>query len=345
MKPAVEAAVVRNLSPLPVFGAEHRFYNGHQYNVLVTKCTFALIPGKPLKPLLEQPPIVFNDINEGEADWATLRYPSDVIPFKQKVDVVVVGSAMPENGDKTDAWLANIAIGEWQKTLKLNGPREWRSTMSGWSLSDPQPTNAVPLTYELAYGGTVGPFDTPRAYYDFNPLGRGFIGDDDKLHSSKSLAAPQIEYLDSPITSPNRTVRVAGFAPIQDYFESRAKFAGTWDKEWEKNTAPNIPNDMDLRFWNVAPEDQQLDKLKGDERITMIGFLPEGKIEFELPAYRPRAILYDADEDTDTRELVLDTVHIDLDARRVTLRWSNLIDFDDGIVRIHMITPEARIPV
>jgi hypothetical protein len=342
----VEPAVVKNLSPLPVFGAEHRFYNGHQYNVLVTKCTFALIPGKPLKPLLEQPPIVFNDVNEGEADWATLRYASDVIPFKSKVDVVVVGSAMPEGGKDCEAWLANIAIADWEKTLKLCGPRDWtRSTLGGWVLGKSRPTNAVPLLYEMAYGGTVGSFAEPTAYYELNPLGRGYIADDSRLHASRQLAAPQIEYLDSPATIPNREAKVAGFAPVQDYFESRARYAGTWDKDWEKNVAPNIPHDMDLKFWNVAPDDQQLAKLKGNEKVTLIGMLPEGRIDFELPAYRPRAVLYDADESTDTRELVLDTVHIDLDSRRVTLRWSNLIDFDDGIVRAHMLTPEARIPV
>jgi hypothetical protein len=342
----VGPALVRNFSPLPVFGAEHRFYNGHQYNVLVTKCTFALIPGKPLKPLLDQPPIVMNDVNEGDADWATLRYPSDLIPFKSKVDVLVVGSAVPENGQAREVWLANIAIGDWQKTLKLCGPRDWvKSSLGGWTLDKPRATTGVPLLYELAYGGTVGAFHEPTNYYEWNPLGRGYIANDERLHSQIRLPAPQIEFLDSPVSSPNRETKVAGFAPVQDYFESRAILSGTWDKEWEQKVAPNIPHDMNLRFWNVAPEDQQLEKLNGDEVISLVGLLPEGKVEFALPAYRPRAILYDADENTDTRELVLDTVHIDLDSRRVTLRWSNLVDFDDGIVRAHMLTPEARIPV
>jgi hypothetical protein len=342
----MKAAIVKNYSALPVFGAEQRFYNGHQYNLLVTKCTFSLIPGKPLKPLLEQPELVFNDLNEGDRDWATVRYPSDLIPFKPKVDILLVGSAMPERSIPSKAWLANIQIGQWQKTLKINGPRAWtRTTLGVWDLSEPDPTSAVPLLYELAYGGTVGTHEQPQDYFDANPLGCGYIGDDRKMREAKLLRAPQIEYLEDASKVPNKNIRVAGFAPVPDYFESRSRLSGTWDKTWEKTTAPNIPLDMDLRFWNTAPEDQQLEKLKGDERVELVGLLPEGRVTFDLPAYRPRAILYRSDEDTDTRELVLDTLHIDLDARRVTLRWSNLVDFDDGVVRIHMLTPEARIPV
>jgi hypothetical protein len=342
----MKAAVVKNYSPLPVFGAEQRFYNGHQYNLLVTKCTFSLIPGKPLKPLLEQPDMVFNDLNEGDRDWATLRYPSDLIPFKPKVDVLVVGSAAPEGSVPSTVWLANLRIGEWQKTLKLTGPRAWsRTALSDWTLSEPQPTTAVPLLYERAYGGTVGSHEQPKDFFEANPLGCGYVGDGKTLSAENRLSAPQIEYLDDPLRAPNQGIRVAGFAPLPDYFDSRSRWSGTWDKTWEQTVAPNIPLDMDLRYWNTAPGDQQLDRLNGDERVELIGLLPEGRVEFVLPAYRPRAILYRADEDTDTRELVLDTLHIDLDARRVTLRWSNLIDFDDGIVRVHLLTPEARIPV
>jgi hypothetical protein len=339
----VEPALVLNYSPLPVFAAEHRFYNGHQYNLLITKCSFALIPGKALKPLQEQPDIEPEDLFFSEEEHSSLIYPSDLIPFKKKVDLLVVGSAQPEGGVPTCEWLAHVAINDWNKTLKLMGERSWsQGAMGAWTLSNPEPTTAVALRYELAYGGTVGSFVKPDSFFDQNPLGKGYVGGKPVLDSDNRLPAPQIEYIEDPVKRPNASVRVAGFAPVPDYFESRARLSGTWDSVWEKTTAPNIPNDMDLGFWNVAPEDQQLDRLAGNEKIELIGLLAEGRVEIQLPSYRPRAILYMANEETDTRELVLDTVHIDLDARRVTLRWSNLIDFDEGVSRIHIMTPEAR---
>ena len=63
----------------------------------------------------------------------------------------------------------------------------------------------------------------------------------------------------------------AGFGPIARHWEPRVRWAGTYDKRWQRTRKPLLPDDFDDRFHQCAPEDQQVDGgLIGGELVELL---------------------------------------------------------------------------
>lgn len=328
-----------NNTPFPGAVFEQRFYNGVPYDCMVLKATFALKPGAILKPLAEQPDLELNDLWAGEELRSELLYPSDLIPYKPATDVMVVGTARPEGGQACPQWLAQLYIEhKLNKIVRLLGPREWQHQgRQGWQLSPPTATDAVPLRWQRAWGGMLGDGDEPDSLWPANPLGMGFLGPQ-APDPERRYPAPQLELPDQPLTAIDQPIAAAGFMPVPGCFAERLALAGTYDEQWEKNVAPNIPFDMDLGYWNCAPRDQIIDPyLNGDETLWLVGLLPTGRVSFRLPGYDLKAILTHENDDKEMVPLRLDTVLIDLDRMRVTLRWGRLIEPAARIVNARFV--------
>lgn len=182
------------------------------------------------------------------------------------------------------------------KRLRFTGVRWFEPRLlSGWRLTEAEPTSAVPLRWEYAFGGTSilldpqSPGQTDQAYllnqvcYS-NPLGRGWI---EKRHAKlasslgipvERLPAPQIEPTEQPITCLDLTLQPegdisaaqmavlsagyryqpAGFGALGRMWAPRLALAGTYDEAWERNRWPGLPADFDFSYWNSAPADQQI---------------------------------------------------------------------------------------
>jgi hypothetical protein len=109
------------------------------------------------------------DEHWGEPTRSSLKRETDLVPYKPKCDVTVVGSAYSK--EAAQLFNARLALSMGgkpaiDKTLRLTGPREFKRAggLGGWlregvnptraySLTPPKPTREVPLRYELAYGG------------------------------------------------------------------------------------------------------------------------------------------------------------------------------------------------
>jgi hypothetical protein len=335
--PIVTAATATGFSPGPSLCFEQRFYHAIPYNVCVLKATYRLLEGKRLKLLEPQPAIVAHDEPEfADREYCSPRYQSDFTPFKPCTDIVIAGTAQPHGGKATHAWMAELAVGNaamgktggMRKVLKLCGPREWqRRALRGWTLSQAQPTTGVRLAYELAYGGYAGSIDKPRDSYKSNPIGIGFAyRDTGTLDTYRAYAANQIEYIDAPLTDIDQPIRAAGFSPLPPYADDRLRYAGSAAKQPKYGMA----SDMDMRFWNSAPLDQRTAHekyLQGGEAISLVGLWPEGAVNFVLPTWQAFAVSIDQHRDRTTHPMNLDTVHIDLDKRHVSLRWCVLVPF------------------
>lgn len=349
-------SVVSGELPGAVF--EFRFFHGNPYHCAVLKATFAFGDDGRLELLDDQPPLVFGDqyrldcAGADAADPVTtgdLFYQSDLTPYKTVTDVVVIGTARPPNGQPVPRWAAKIMCGPIDKTLVLTGPRAWRKgALQGWRLSEPSPTDGVSLLYSHAYGGRQR-FDLAYAKHrpdmlDMrNPIGRGVLA----AHEARpgtDYAAPQIEYPDHPVQdSPARAVPPAGFGPIPGHFMDRLQLSGTYDQAWQEKVAPNIPLDMNLRYWNGAPPDQQADPyLKGNEKLTLAHLLVKPLVEIKLPGLAAWAQIENEDGTQRVERMWLDTVRVDLDARHLILRWGWLTPFDDAIRRISLHCPRQK---
>lgn len=334
-----------NYTQLPALVYEHRFYRGEPWDCLVMKSTFAFKPDGTIKPLATQPDLVCDDTWRDQPLASDLLYQNDLTPYKPGTDVVLVGHARPRGGKPTSAWGARLVIEDkLDKTLHCHGPRFWRySVVDGWHLDEGEPTDAVLLSWANAYGGIVGSGEKPEELFEHNPLGCGFLGPDGP-DRKQTYKAPQLTYPDDPVTVIDRPIRPAGFMPMPNHFWDRLELAGTYDEAWGREMAPHIPLDMDLAFWQGAPRDQIVKPyLRGDETIRLIGLLPEGEVSLRLPDYELGALLEDHDGNADKYPLHLDTVLIDLDRRRLTLRWAALAGRGNGHFRANLIAGNVNV--
>gem|GEM_PF-4352430 len=67
----------------------------------------------------------------------------------------------------------------------------------------------------------------------------------------------------------------------------RASYGGTYDEKWEKTQNPFLPKDFDIKYYQHAPEDQQIKGyLKGGEQVNLKNLHPDGDLTFKLPKLR-----------------------------------------------------------
>ncbi|WP_418648823.1 DUF2169 family type VI secretion system accessory protein [Thauera butanivorans] len=99
--------------------------------------------------------------------------------------------------------------------------------------------------------------------------------------------APQIELPDKPFKGQD-DYPALGLGPIGRWWQPRLKLAGTHDETWKATQWPKSPLDHDYRYWNCAPQDQQIDYPQGGEIIALANLTPDppangGGIRFALP--------------------------------------------------------------
>lgn len=349
---SIESMIYGDL-PGAVF--EFRFYHGNPFHCCALKATFAFDARGELELLDEQPPLVFGDQYALDCPGADpqdpvttgdLIYLSDLTPYKPVTDLLVIGSASAPGGQPVERWAGQIHCGKLAKSLIFTGPRAWRySKLRGWRLGPPQPTTSVPLRYSLAYGGRAD-FRIPYAKHKpsdldlRNPIGRGFQAAREH-QAGIDYPAPQIELAEDPVCDdPGHAVAPAGLGPLPGHFMARLDLAGTYDQRWRDTHAPNVPLDMDLRYWNGAPTDQQIRPyLAGNETISLIQLLPEPRLDLALPNLIGWAQVDRQDGSQEVEQMWLDSVCIDLDARQLILRWGWITAFDPSIRRIALHCP------
>jgi len=322
----------------PFVGLKHRFYHGKSYHCLSLKVTLEWDDGDCcLTPLKRQPEFMLQDFWRDEADRSSLLYPSDLIPFKPTTDVLIVGTARPPHGDYASAWHGMLRIGRLEKRLRFYGARTWQySAFRGWALSAPEPVSGVALLYENAYGGTV---EAKKAhyedgeYYPDNPFGIGFFGSM-RADTRRQYRTAQIEAWNGVIREFGQDIPAGGFGPIPGFFPDRYRHVGTWDEKWEKEVAPNIPVDMNLRYWNTAPADQQPERyLRAGDVIELHGLRAGAPLCLTLPNI-DASILCDYRMGSHAAAMNLDTVHIDLNQHRVSMRYHLIVPFHLDLWRI-----------
>lgn len=344
--------VIVNQSLYPVQAVERRFWHGNRYHAVSAKVTLAFDERGRLSGVQRAPGFALDEVWRDRPMRSSLLNPGDLIPFKPNTDVLVLGTARPPGGKPAAQWDAGLVIGKREKRLRLVGPRAWRhSLLSGWTLSAPVPTSGVDLLYENAYGGVVDESKDHFAegeFYADNPFGCGYIGRT-RPDTNREYRAAQIEAWNGAISRFGKDVPVGGLGPVPGFFPSRARYMGTYDKAWEEQHKPNIPLDMDLRYWNAAPPDQQADGyLREGDEISLIGLVQAPRLTLAIPPFTAMTVAHFEDGHAEAAQLRLDTVLIDLDRSQVSLRYHRIIAWDERINRIdvhcaphHMLSGEV----
>lgn len=198
-----------NNSQYPVFGFEHKLLAGNPYYIVILKQSYELKLDGSIKALKEQIPIRLTDVVDENARWDSVLYPSDLIPYKPKPEIILNGIAESTTAKKQ--WICGVdikklknninTIEQWSKQIVVTGERYWYRSGSSWELEDITPTTKVLLHYENAYGGHYQLVQTQQSTYKIsitngnltdnndiidinyppNPSGCGWLPDDATL--------------------------------------------------------------------------------------------------------------------------------------------------------------------
>ncbi len=290
--------------------------------VLVIKATFQIQP--EVKVAEEQIPIVMADEFWSEKDYASIRYPSEITLAKPGTDVVMNSHAYAPDGIPAETVDVSLQIGACQKTVRVTGDREWTRLLGIPYKTPIEPFVKIPLTYERAWGGTAIHNEKPtkRKSDKVNPAGTGIV----MRNSDKQREGMAVPNVIEP-GFPKRKSTPAGFGAIRTHWKSRAKYQGTYNKQWLEKRCPLPPTDQNPLFQHAAhPDLISEDRLLGGETVSIRNADPGGRMQFQLPVIRLQTDLHFSRNPIQKKEAALDTVLLEPDQNRFTLLWKTVVD-------------------
>lgn len=238
------------------------------------KSTLVLVDGGVAAPSEIQDPIFEDRPWDGEAG-ASLFGPADLVPLKPKVDILLSGHAYAPPGGAARRFSVRMRVGDFEKQLDIAGDQYWVQDASGLREGEPEPLLKLPIRYELA------------AQSDENPVGI-------RIDSMKlgARASANIESLQG----------AAGFGPYAPAWRARRALLSDESFLWakallseEEGAGGPAPLDLDFRFFNAAPPDQQIELLRPGITIELENLHPHhSHLCSRLPLGKPQAFSIDA---------------------------------------------------
>jgi hypothetical protein len=245
-------------------------------------------------------------------------YPSDLVPYKVRADVVLVGHAFAKDGSATSMDVVFRFGSEgngFERRVTVFGDRRWEKSKFGLEPSAPEPFARMAIAFDRAFGG-------PR--FALNPAG---IGHHDPMHRGPVLL-PNLEDPEQVLRNPRQMPAPAVFAPIPIAWKDRwaiARVSGLCLAE----------EAIDWARFQAAPASQQLAFLRGDEPFTLVGLSARHPtLAGALPGLRARAFATRKQAGgeapgLDEIALRLDTVVFDVDAMKLDLVWRGALPVAD----------------
>lgn len=298
---------------------------GREWLVVVAKGTYGIPdhPGQTPRLLEQQLPLIMADVFPGEPSESAAIYENDFALHKPRCDVLLNGHCHAPNGEPATEVNVALKVGTLVKAFKVIGARTYEDSALSYSISKPVPFTTMPITYEQAFGGVDRTQADPakHKWYPWNPVGAGFYPAANSAQTN-GLPLPNTEELDRPVTAPNEHYKPMAFGPIGRAWQQRIRWAGTYDQAWLDHQFPFLPEDFDLRYFQCAPEDQQIDYPRGGEEVALLNLSDKGRLAFRLPANLklPMLVVFHGDSTRETAAVV-DTVILEPDANRLTLTW------------------------
>jgi hypothetical protein len=311
---------------------------------VIAKGTFKLLPSRVAVPLAKQPPLAMTDVPpDGETALLAARYESDFVPFKPRADCLCVGTAHPPGG--AAPWcVVSFGVGRYfEKKILVVGDRKWVPRGEQHvGATQPAMFKSMPLTFANAYGGQDLTANDATAFFAHNPSGKGYAV------SGQTVIGRPLPNLEDParqLRAWTERVEPRAFGPVGRTWQPRLGRAGTFGDDWQRERAPLPPVDFSDRYYNAAPDDQQVEQyLRGDEDVRLTNLHPtHNYLSCHLPGLRLRALVAsDGSEgrgEISLREVKvnLDTLWVDADALRLVLIWRARIDPRAGDARVLLV--------
>ncbi|SDE48205.1 hypothetical protein SAMN05421538_10730 [Paracoccus isoporae] len=298
--------------------------SGREYLSFVVKGSFDFPaePGQAPRPSEVQRPLIMADEYSGTPGLSAVTWESDFAFRKGRCDVVLQGAAYAPGGRPAERVRVGVKVGVWSKQFDVVGPREWRVIGPAVTATRPYPFTRQTFSYDTAFGGTdrADPQDETAPAYADNPVGLGFAS----VRSQSRLPGrplPNTEAVDEPVTSPYGSYRPMALGPIGRGWPQRIRYAGSYDQGWVDQVFPFLPQDFDERYFQMAPEDQQIAFPEPGTPVALVNLTPNGREAFRLPdTALPIRIFRGRETCLDAAPLP-DTLIFDPEARVFMLVW------------------------
>ncbi len=332
---------IENRTPFAAERGWVRDRDGTEIWLVVVKATFDILPDGGTRISSEQVPVWREPVYHGEPGRSSIKYEADLVLTKASTDILVVGHAHAPAGQRVREMDVAFRVGPVQKVLRVFGDRRWGTL----GPSEPEPFERMPLVYERAFGGVdkLGPHPD-RDFYWPNPVGTGYASEASRAHAQP---LPNVEYPDRRVSSWDDRPEPAGFGVIACHWQPRVGFAGTYDDHWMKTRQPLLAEDLDDRYFQAAPADQQAPTfLRGGEPVACQGLGPHGPLRFELPRV---SLGFETRFRDGSREIhqnrCLHTVILEPDAPRVSLVWHSALPCHSRVHKLRetLITLKAQL--
>jgi hypothetical protein len=302
---------------------------------VVVKATVNLRPKLALAPT-QIPPSLVDEYYETPEN-SSLKQVSDMHIGKPGTDVLLVGCARAPQGQLAEGVMVSMSVAERSKQVLVMGDRVWQSDGTP---SSPSEFEAIPLVWERAFGGMHTVEERVFAE-ERNPIGVGFRG---KQPSDVMVGqpVPNLEDPAAPMGSWDDRPAPACFAPIACSWLPRRAFAGTYDAAWQKQRAPYLPADFDLRFFQSASPEMCFDRyLQGAEQVQIHGASADGPIEFTVPTVRPTIEVMLAGKPEEPM-VNLETLLFEPDENRASMTWRAALPCDRKVLKVATISIMLR---
>ena len=312
---------VDNRTPFSAERGWVRGRDGAEIWLVAVKATFDILPNGQTRVSKIQPPVLRLAEHYGDPAKTSIKYDADLVLTKKTTDVIVVGHAYSPPGESVTHADVGFKVGTVQKVLRVFGDRTWNSI----GMTAPQAFERMPLVYERAFGGADALSKNPAKDWDWrNPVGTGFAVTG---RNATGLKLPNIEDPKSLIRTRGDKPAPAGFGAIAGHWQPRVALAGTYDDHWMKTRQPLLAEDLDDRYFQSAPADQQAREfLHGGEPVVLLRLTPSGDLRFTLPKLYLgfETCFYDGSREIH-KNRKLHSVILEPDFPRVSLVWHSAL--------------------
>jgi len=308
------------LSPLKTATLVWRPQQGPPVMTVVCKATYDLTPG--VAPLSEaQDDVNRRDLHRENNPKLGLHSASDLVPYKPRADVTLVGKAFAPPRELAQSVVARLQVGSVDKRVEVHAERfltRDRQVQADKFFSK------MPIGYERAAGGPL----------TANPVGLSL---DSKPDSMGRIALPNLQMPGETVTG--QPLTPIGFGPIPASWPMRRALGGEDALELSGDDwlSREVSSEYDWDYFNVAPRDQQLVEIRPDERIHLEYLHPEEvHLDTHLPGYRP-CVYVEGAGGAQRVAMKGDTLWIDTNRLVQTLTWRGHFAVADPDARVRVL--------
>jgi hypothetical protein len=292
---------------------------GRSFVTLVLKATYRLVPEGTLVPATALP-VLAGELHHDDDPRRSLRAASDLAPYLRRVDVLLTGHACaPPTGPVQSGGVRLTLYRDEQcvldKALLVQGDRAQDPSGRWFGVI---PFQRIPLVYERATGSA-----------EINPVGIDARFREPNLVHPRGWGLP------------------ACFGPVSRLWPSRRRYVAAFDPRGFEPPWLTLPDQLDERYFQAAPDDQQLELLRGDEWIVIEGMHPTlPRLRTRLPSARGVArVRGESPGSSRVLDLRADTLSIDMDRELCTLTFRAYLPLaNEQVLPALRVMVEAELP-